>query len=47
LARPLAFFRLDGGPCTTCERFDDGRALFTAVCDLGFEDIVARNHSSS
>ena len=31
---------------TTCERFDDGRALFTAVCELGFEGVVAKNHSS-
>ena len=27
-------------------RFDDGRALFTAVCELGFEGVVAKNHSS-
>jgi bifunctional non-homologous end joining protein LigD len=26
---------LDGRAWTTCERFDDGRALFTAVCELG------------
>ena len=25
---------------------DDGRALFTAVCELGFEGVVAKNHSS-
>jgi ATP-dependent DNA ligase len=30
----------------TCERLDDGRALFTAVCQLGFEGVVAKNHSS-
>jgi bifunctional non-homologous end joining protein LigD len=37
---------LDGPAWTTCERFDDGRALFSAVCDLGFEGVVAKNHSS-
>jgi bifunctional non-homologous end joining protein LigD len=37
---------LDGPAWTTCERFDDGRALFTAVCKLGFEGVVAKNHSS-
>jgi ATP-dependent DNA ligase len=26
--------------------FDDGRALFTAVCELGFARVVAKNHSS-
>ena len=24
----------------------DGRALFTAACELGFEGVVAKNHSS-
>jgi bifunctional non-homologous end joining protein LigD len=38
--------KLDGAAWTTCERFDDGRALFTAVCELGFEGVVARNYSS-
>jgi bifunctional non-homologous end joining protein LigD len=42
----LEGLKLDGGAWTTCERFDDGRALFTAVCELGFEGIVAKNHSS-
>jgi bifunctional non-homologous end joining protein LigD len=37
---------LDGSAWTTCERFDDGRALFTRVCDLGLEGIVAKKHSS-
>jgi bifunctional non-homologous end joining protein LigD len=31
---------------TTYERFDDGQALFTAVCELGFEGVVAKNHST-
>jgi bifunctional non-homologous end joining protein LigD len=38
--------KLDGRAWTTCETFDDGRALFTAVCELGFEGVVAKNHSS-
>ncbi len=31
---------------TTCERFDDGRALFTAVRELGLEGVVAKKHPS-
>jgi bifunctional non-homologous end joining protein LigD len=42
----LESLKLDGRAWTTCERFDDGRALFTAVCELGFEGVVAKNHSS-
>jgi bifunctional non-homologous end joining protein LigD len=42
----LEILRLDGPAWTTCEGFDDGRALFTAVCELGFEGVVAKNHSS-
>ena len=37
--RKLERLKLDGGAWTTCERFDDGRALFTAVCELGFEGV--------
>ena len=37
---------LDGPAWTTCERFDDGRALFTAVCELGLEGVVAKSHTS-
>ena len=37
---------LDGIGWTTIEVFDDGPALFTAVCELGFEGVVAKNHSS-
>ncbi len=37
---------LDGAAWTTCERFDDGRALVTAVCNLGFDGVVAKSHSS-
>ena len=42
----LERLKLDGGAWTTCERLDDGRALLTAVCNLGFEGVVAKNHSS-
>jgi ATP-dependent DNA ligase len=42
----LVSLKLDGGAWTRCERFDDGQALFTAVCELGFEGVVAKNHSS-
>ena len=44
--RRLERLKLDGPAWTTSERFDDGRALFTAVCELGFEGVVAKNHSS-
>jgi ATP-dependent DNA ligase len=44
--RKLERLKLDGTAWTTSETFDDGRALFTAVCELGFEGIVAKNHSS-
>jgi hypothetical protein len=33
----LESLKLDGQAWTTCERFDDGQALFTGVCDLGLE----------
>jgi len=41
----LEALKLDGHASTTCERFDDGRALFSAVCELGFEGVVAKNSS--
>jgi len=44
--RELEELQLDGPAWTTSEIFDDGRALFTAVCELGFEGIVAKNHAS-
>ncbi|MGI8478348.1 MAG: hypothetical protein ACR2M2_00560 [Gaiellaceae bacterium] len=45
--RKLERLRLDGPAWTTSETFDDGRAArFTAVCELGFEGVVAKNHSS-
>ena len=44
--RELEELQLDGSAWTTSETFDDGRALFTAVCELGFEGVVAKNHSS-
>lgn len=37
---------LDGIGWATTEAFDDGRALFAAVCELGFEGVVAKQHSS-
>jgi len=37
---------LDGIGWATTEAFEDGRALFTAVCELGFEGVVAKNHAS-
>lgn len=39
--------KLDGSAWTTSETFDDGPALFTAVCRLGFEGVVAKNHAST
>jgi bifunctional non-homologous end joining protein LigD len=42
----LERLRLAGTAWTTCERFDDGQALFAAVCELGFEGVVAKSHSS-
>jgi bifunctional non-homologous end joining protein LigD len=44
--RKLERLQMDGPAWTTSETFDDGRALFTAVCELGFEGVVAKNHSS-
>jgi ATP-dependent DNA ligase len=37
---------LHGPGFATNEVFDDGRALFEAVCRLGYEGIVAKNHAS-
>jgi bifunctional non-homologous end joining protein LigD len=34
---------LDGPAWTTQEAFDDGRALFAAVCKLGLEGVIAKN----
>ena len=44
--RKLERVKLDGPAWTTSETFEDGRALFAAVCALGFEGVVAKNHSS-
>jgi ATP dependent DNA ligase domain len=44
--KELESLELDGQTLTTCERFDDGRALVTAVCELGLEGVVATNRSS-
>ena len=35
----LESLKLDGQAWTTCEKFDDGRALLTAICELGFEGV--------
>jgi bifunctional non-homologous end joining protein LigD len=45
--RKLERVGLDGPAWTTSETFDDGRALYTAVCELGFEGVVAKNHRAS
>jgi bifunctional non-homologous end joining protein LigD len=37
---------LDGSTWTTCEAFEDGRALFAGVCELGYEGVVAKNRDS-
>ena len=37
---------LEGPGWTTCETFAEGRALYAAVCELGFEGVVAKNHPS-
>ena len=34
---------LDRAAWTTCEAFDDGPALFEAVCELGLEGVVAKD----
>jgi bifunctional non-homologous end joining protein LigD len=44
--KELEKLELDGPAWTTCERFEDGRALFSAVCQLGLEGVVAKSHSS-
>lgn len=38
----LEALELHGPGWATAERFDHGRALFTAVCKLGFEGVVAK-----
>ena len=37
---------LDGPSWTTCEAFEDGRALYAAVCELGYEGVVAKDRAS-
>ena len=37
---------LEGRAWTTSETFDDGPALFAAVCKLGLEGVVAKNATS-
>jgi bifunctional non-homologous end joining protein LigD len=43
--RKLEALELDGPAWTTCETFEDGRALYAAICALGFEGVVAKRHS--
>jgi bifunctional non-homologous end joining protein LigD len=42
----LQELRLDGSSWTTSETFEDGPALFDAVCRLGLEGVVAKRLSS-
>ena len=44
--RTLQKLRLDGPSWTTSETFEDGPALFDAVCRLGLEGVVAKRLSS-
>jgi ATP-dependent DNA ligase len=44
--KTLSSLKLDGAAWTTPETFDDRCALFTAVCELGFEGVVAKSQSS-
>jgi ATP-dependent DNA ligase len=37
--------KLGSGPWFVAEMFDDGAALFAAVCDQGLEGIVAKRRS--
>jgi ATP-dependent DNA ligase len=42
----LERLELGGRAWTTRETFDDGRALYSAVCNLGFEGVIAKQDSS-
>jgi bifunctional non-homologous end joining protein LigD len=42
----LERLELDGPGWTTSETFDDGLALFAAVCKLGLEGVVAKKLTS-
>ena len=44
--RELVELGLDGPAWATCEAFEDGRALFASVCELGFEGVIAKHQSS-
>jgi len=44
--RKLECLKLNDPAWTTSGTFEDGRALFIAVCELGCEGIAAKNHSS-
>jgi bifunctional non-homologous end joining protein LigD len=43
----LEGLELNGPGWTTSETFDDGLALYTAVCNLGLEGVVAKKLSST
>jgi bifunctional non-homologous end joining protein LigD len=45
--RELDRLKLDCSAWTTSETFDDGRALFSAVCELGFEGVSRRTTRAS
>jgi bifunctional non-homologous end joining protein LigD len=42
----LEALELHGSGWAISERFEDGLALYSAVCKLGFEGVVAKNHAS-
>jgi bifunctional non-homologous end joining protein LigD len=44
--RELVGLGLGAPAWTTCEAFEDGRALFASVCNLGYEGVVAKNLAS-
>ena len=43
----LERLKLGQGPWFVAETFDDGQALFSAVCDQGLEGVVAKRRSQS
>ena len=42
----LVSLGLDGPGWATSETFEDGKALFHSVCELGLEGVVAKKHSN-
>ena len=43
----LESLALNDGRCITADAFDDGQALFKAVCERGLEGIVAKRSAST